>query len=212
MIVSLTGTVLELSASSVVLDVAGVGYELGVSATTAASVPEVGTAGVSLFARMVVREGAVDLYGFATRDERTLFDKLVSISHVGPKLALSVLSTYGPSALATVVVAGDVTGMAKVPGVGKKTASRLIMELADIFAKDPSLRGLATAGGAAPASATAVESVPVSSVESDVTEALLSMGFTSQEAALALEGYEQAGAMSVEKALGYALRRLGKVG
>ena len=209
MIVRLTGTILELSPSNLVLDVGGIGYELGVSATTAASLPEVGTAGVSLFTRMVVREGAVDLFGFATRDERTLFDRLVSISHVGPKLTLSVLSTFTPAALATVVVAEDAAGMARVPGVGKKTASRLIMELADVFAKDPSLRGLV---GARDAQAAPAHSATMPTVDADVTDALLSMGFTTQEAELALEGREDAGAQTIEAALGYALKRLGKRG
>lgn len=210
MIVSLTGTILEVSPSHVVLDVGGVGFEMGVSATTAATLPEQGTAGVGLLTRMVVRESAVDLYGFATRDERILFDKLVSISHVGPKLALSVLSTFSPAELATVVIANDTAGMSRVSGVGKKTASRLIMELADVFAKDPSLRGLASAHGLSQpkSAATAV----ASSIDADVTEALLSMGFTSQEVELALEGRAEAGANTVEAALGYALRRLGKVG
>lgn len=210
MIVSLTGTLAELSSSVAVLDVNGVGYELGISATTAASLPAVGTSGVTLLTRMVVREGAVDLYGFSSRDERTLFDKLVGISHVGPKLALSVLSTFTPQALATVVVSDDVTGMSRVPGVGKKTASRLIMELADVFAKDPVLRGLA---GTSSASQGKNGASPVaSSVVADVTEALLAMGFTSQEAELALEGFEEAGASTVEAALGFALRRLGRRG
>ena len=210
MIVSLTGTLAELLPTAAVIDVNGVGYELGISATTAASLPGVGSSGVTLLTRMVVREGAVDLYGFASRDERTLFDKLVGISHVGPKLALSVLSTFTPGALATVVLSDDVAGMSRVPGVGKKTASRLIMELADVFAKDPALRGLAGSTPAAqgPSSSAAVPS----NVVADVTEALLSMGFTSQEAELVLDGYEEAGALTVEAALGFALRRLGRRG
>ena len=210
MIVMLTGTVLEATASVVVLDVGGVGYELGISASTAAVLPQPGTAGVSLFTRMVVREGAVDLYGFASRDERLLFDKLTGITKVGPKLALSVLSTFTPAELATIVVAEDAAGMARVPGVGKKTASRLIMELADVFAKEPSLMGLAGARAASPAAASAPAAV--SSIDADVTDALLSMGFTSQEAELALEGREEAGASTLEAALAYALRRLGKRG
>ncbi len=211
MIVSLTGTLLEASPSSVVLDVNGVGYELGISATTAASLPEVGTTGVFLFARMVVREGAVDLYGFTTRDERLLFDKLTGISKVGPKLALSVLSTFTPAALATTVVSEDVHGMERVPGVGKKTASRLIMELADVFAKDPTLLGLAGTQSAASVAAASAPSA-TTSIDADVTDALLSMGFTSQEAELALEGREEVGANSLEAALAYALKRLGKRG
>jgi Holliday junction DNA helicase RuvA len=210
MIVMLTGTVVESSASHVVLDVAGVGYELGISATTASALPEPGTSDVTVYVRMVVREGSIDLYGFSTTGERLLFDKLVGISHVGPKLALSVLSTYSAARLATVVMAGDVSEMARVPGVGKKTASRLIMELADIIAKEPALRGLVAEQGTSrqmPLSAASA-----STVDADVAEALISMGFTSQEAARAIEGREEAGALTVEAALSYALRRLGKRG
>lgn len=205
MIVSLTGTLAEVLPSTVVLDVGGVGYELGVSASTSSSLPPVGTQRVTLLARMVVRESAVDLYGFSSREERALFDRLVGVSGVGPKLALSVLSTFTPAGLATVVSSQDAKAMATVPGVGKKTASRLLMELADVFSKDPSLRGLA--GVQEPARAKAA--APASSVLADATEALLSMGFSPQEAELALKGHEEAGATTVEAALAYALRRLG---
>lgn len=208
MIVSLTGELVEVLPSMVVIDVGGVGYAMGVSATTASALPPVGTDHVRLHTRLVVREGAIDLYGFVSVDERTLFDKLVSISHVGPKLALAVLSTFSPAGLATVVTTGDATRMATVPGVGKKTASRLIMELSDIFAKDPALRGLA---GTEEPSAVTTSTPPAGEAwESDVIEALTSMGFTTQEAELALEGHAQAGAHTVEAALGYALRRLGQ--
>ena len=95
--------------------------------------------------------------------------------------------------------------MAKVPGVGKKTASRLIMELSDVFAKDAILSML-TAEPAPAASAAAQEDA---SVDADAYEALLSMGFTSQEANLALEGHVQAGALTTEAALSYALKRMG---
>ncbi|MDO4536542.1 MAG: Holliday junction branch migration protein RuvA [Coriobacteriales bacterium] len=210
MIVMLTGTLVEVTPSIVVLNVAGVGYELGVSALTASSLPSVGTPDVTLFTRLVVREGAIDLFGFGSRDERLLFDKLVSVSHVGPKLALAVLSTFSPTGLATVVTTGDTTRMATVPGVGKKTASRLVMELSDIFAKDPVLRGLASSSDATPAAVPAAGATGQVQVERDVTDALLSMGFTSQEAELALEGYEKAGAHTLEAALSYALKRLGK--
>ena len=207
MIVSLTGTLVEVQPSVVVLDVAGVGYELGVSSITSSGLPACGTSAVTLLTRLVVREGAIDLYGFGSREERTLFDRLTSISHVGPKLALSVLSTFSPAGLVSVVASEDVTRMSTVPGVGKKTASRLIMELADVLAKDPSLRTLAgTSSDSETAPSTA--SAP-SSVEADATEALLSMGFTQQEAELALEGHDEAGTVTVEKALAYALRRLG---
>ena len=101
MIVQLTGTLLEVLPLHVVLDVQGVGYELGVSATTAASLPPVGQSGVTILTRLIVREDAMDLYGFSSREERALFDRLVAISGVGPKLALAVLSTFTGLVLAS---------------------------------------------------------------------------------------------------------------
>lgn len=207
MIVQLTGTLLEVTPSRVVLDVGGVGYELGVSSTTAASLPHAGEAGVTVLTRMIVREDAMELYGFASREERALFDQLRAISGVGPRLALSVLSTFSPAALAQVVIAQDAGRMAQVPGVGRKKASRLIVELSDVFSKNAELRGLV--GLSEPDAG----ELPLSSAANggnalgEATEALLSMGFTSQEAALALEGADEAA--PVEKVLAYALRRLG---
>ena len=206
MIVSLTGMLVGVTPRSVVLDVAGVGYELGVSSTTAAEVGAVGATGVTLLTRMVVREGSIDLYGFSSRAERALFDRLVGISGVGPKLALAVLSTFTPLLLAGVVADQDATRMAKVPGVGKKTATRLLLELADVFAKDELLRTLVAPSSAPDAGAS---DTGQSKVDEDAREALLSMGFTSQEADLALQGHVEAGATSTEAALGYALRRMG---
>ena len=127
MIVQLTGTLVEVLPTHVVLDVGGVGYELGVSTSTAAALPQVGEAGVTILTRLIVREDAMDLYGFATRAERSLFDKLVAISGVGPKLALSVLSTFSPAQLATVVATQDISRMAQVPGVGKRKGQRLLV-------------------------------------------------------------------------------------
>lgn len=210
MIVQLTGTLVELTASIAVLDVAGVGYELGISSVTASSMPEVGTPGVTLLTRLIVREDAMTLFGFSSREERALFDRLCSISGVGPKLALAVLSTFTPSSLAGVVVAQDAGMMATVPGVGKKLASRLLLELESVFAKDPTLVGLASTASLPERGAIAAPAAAGSGVEADVTAALLAMGFTSEEAALALEGYDEAGATTTKAALSYALKRLGR--
>ena len=211
MIVQLTGTLVEFTASSVVLDVHGVGYELGVSAVTASSLPETGTPGVTLLTRMLVREDSMKLFGFSSREARSLFDRLCAISGVGPKLALSVLSTFTPSQLAGVVVAEDAGMMATVPGVGKKLASRLLLELESVFSKDPTLVSLASAASL-PARGGVVATAPAagSGVDADVTAALLAMGFTGEEATLALEGYEEAGATSTKAAIQYALKRLGR--
>ncbi len=207
MIVQLTGTLVEVLPTRVVLDVGGVGFELGVSSVTAASLPHVGEAGVTLLTRMVVRDGSMELYGFSSREERALFDQLRAISGVGSKLALAVLSTFTPAALAQVVGEQDATRMAQVPGVGRKKASRLIVELSDVFSRSAELSGLVGLAGAQDAPSPSVVVAP--SVESDAVEALLSMGFTSQEAELALEGHAEAGATTIEQVVAFALRRLG---
>ena len=129
MIVQLTGTLVEAMPTYAVLDVNGVGYEMGISHQTAAELPSVGSAGITLLTRLVVREDAMELYGFISREERALFDKLVAITGVGPKLALAVLSTYKPAALATIVATADLNRLAQVPGIGKRKAQRLLVDL-----------------------------------------------------------------------------------
>lgn len=210
MIVQLTGTLLEVNPASVVLDVGGVAYEMGVSANTIAALPAQGEAGVTILTRLIVREDAMDLFGFSTKTERALFDQLRAISGVGPKLALAVLSTFTPEQLAHVVQAQDSARMAQVPGVGQKKASRLLMELSDVFSKNAELKrlvGLGTAESARPA--VTGGAAGATSVEADATEALLAMGFTPQEAELALDGHEKVGATTIESVVAYALRRLG---
>ena len=206
MIVQLTGTLVEVYPTHAVLDVGGVGYELGISANTAAALPAVGEAGVTLFTRMIVREDAMELYGFSTRQERALFDRLISISRVGPSLALSTLSTFTPQALAAVVATQDVTRMTQVSGVGKKNAQRILMELQDVFAKDSELRSLVGLSTQQEIQADVLRP-QVQDVAAEATEALLGMGFAPQEAELALEGLDEKA--DVSAAIRYALKRLG---
>lgn len=209
MIVQLTGTLVEVVPTHAVIDVGGVGYELGISSLTAAALPAAGEPGVTVLTRLVVREGAMDLYGFASREERALFDRLVAITGVGPKLALSVLSTFTPAQLAVVVATQDVSRISQVPGVGKRKGQRLLVELEGVFGKDAELRGLVGLDQPTPELESVAAPPAVKSVAAEATEALLSMGFSPQEAELALEGCEEAGAATIEQVLGYALRRLG---
>lgn len=204
MISQLSGVLVEAVPSAIVIDVHGVGFELGISGTTAASLPPVGEE-VRVYTRMVVREDSCTLFGFASKDERTMFDRLVSVSGVGAKLALAILSTFSVGQLYTVVMAEDAKAMATVSGVGKKTAQRLILELKSVFAKDKSLVAAEVPNVALPLDVAASQA---SSAIDDATAALLSMGFTPAEVTLALEGYDGAG-MRVEDLLGAALRRLG---
>lgn len=201
MISILNGTLIEATAGTAVIDVNGIGFELGISATTASSLAQVGSP-TRLYTRMVVREDSCTLFGFATKDERTMFDKLVSVSGVGAKLALAILSSFTVPELYTLVMMEDDKGMATVPGVGKKTAQRLILELKGVFEKDRSL-----AGSAAPTAPLPFAPAAPSAIE-DATAALLSMGFTAAEVTLALDGYDGKD-MRVEELLALALRRLG---
>jgi Holliday junction DNA helicase RuvA len=130
MIASLHGVLSEKSATDAVVDVGGVGYRVSLSLLSLAKLPEVG-APVSLRVRTVVREDAFDLYGFLSRTEEELFLLLTTVSHVGPKMALTVLSGLEVDDLLTSLAKGDVPRLTKVHGVGKKTAERLVLELKD---------------------------------------------------------------------------------
>lgn len=128
MIHRLRGQLVEKDSEGAVLDVGGVGYRASASVGTLRALPSVGEECV-LHTRMVVREDAMLLFGFATRDERAAFDALVAVSKIGPKLALSVLSVMSPLEIAESVARGDVVKLASVPGLGRKTAERLVLEL-----------------------------------------------------------------------------------
>lgn len=204
MISFLRGTVADKTLASAVIDVGGVGYLCGVSASTAAALPAPGSPEECLvYTRLQVRDDGVSLFGFATREERAAFESLVQIGGVGPKLALSVLSSFTPDALREVVAAGDEKRMSSVPGVGKKTASRMILELKDAL-KTELLGGSAQLPGMAGAPAG-----PAGAVE-QAREALLSMGFSSEECDVALKGYD--GPDDVSAAVRHALKRLGGAG
>ena len=183
-----------------VIEVAGVGFECGVSSNCAAVLPPAGSPEECLvYTRMQVRDDGISLFAFATPEERTVFDRLVGISGVGGKLALSVLSTFSPDALREVVAAQDEKRMSSVPGVGKKTAQRMILELKD---------SLGALGGAAP-SGVSTPAAPLGAVALDeAAQALLSMGFTQAECDAALKGYDGS-ATDTSAAVRYALKRLG---
>lgn len=130
MIASVSGKVLHKTLDHVVVEAAGVGYRLSVSGHTLDSVPQTGGS-VTLLAELVVREDAMQLYGFATPGERELFGLLTGVNGVGPKVALAVLSSMQVSEVETSLAAGDAVRFQQVPGIGKRTAERLIVELKD---------------------------------------------------------------------------------
>ncbi|HEV7918015.1 MAG TPA: Holliday junction branch migration protein RuvA [Solirubrobacterales bacterium] len=130
MIASISGSVVRKAADHVVVEAAGVGYLLNVSAYTLDAVPLVGS-NTTLHTELVVREDSMQLYGFATAEERELFTLLTSISGVGPKVALAVLSGMSVPEVETALIAGDAVRFQAVPGIGKRTAERIIVELKD---------------------------------------------------------------------------------
>ena len=131
MISRLKGIVLESNPLQVVLDAGGIGYEVNIPVTTAEKVPPVGEE-CSLFTHSVYREDSATLYGFATRDDRDFFRLLVEkVSGIGPKIAISMLSRMSPELLRSAIASSDVALLAKCPGIGKKTAERLVIELKD---------------------------------------------------------------------------------
>ena len=124
------GVVAEKTADSIVLDVNGVGYLLQVSAQTLSLAPAAGER-MKLYAILSVREDAMELFGFHSREEKRMFERLRSVNGVGPRMALAILSSMPLNDLSIALVAGDAAALTRVPGIGKKTAQRLVLELRD---------------------------------------------------------------------------------
>ena len=191
MIGRLKGTLVEKQPPHLLVDVNGVGYELEVPMTTLYRLPSLGEP-VTLHAHLVVREDAHLLYGFAEKRERELFRELIRLNGVGPKLALALMSGLEVDELVRCVQAGDTSTLVKVPGVGKKTAERLLVELKDRFKAWETVPSIATL---------VVEpraGVAVSSAESDAVSALISLGFKPQEASKAVAAVQEDGLSSEE--------------
>lgn len=194
MISFIKGTLVSTDEEGAVIEVNGIGYRVSMSLI---SISKLGTVGaqVQVLTYMYVREDALVLYGFFDAEERELFERLITISGVGPKVALSALSRFEPQELIGAIVAQDVAAVQKIPGVGKKTAQRIVLELKDALAQS----------AAGPLFAPAQ---PDAQSISAATDALLSMGFTSAEAELALKGAPEDANDS--ELLRYALKRLGE--
>lgn len=189
MIGRLVGTLGTKSPPQVVVLVHGVGYEVDVPMSTFCNLPRSGEA-VELFTHLVVREDAHLLFGFLTEGERSAFRQLLKVSGVGPKVALAVLSGLSVEDLARAVAEGDAARMTRVPGIGKKTAERLVLEL-----RDKLDAALPAAVKAAPASV-------------DVVNALLALGYNDREASAATRGL--APDLPLADAIRQALKALAK--
>lgn len=194
MIGRIRGTLLEKNPPQILVDVAGIGYEIDVPMSTFFNLPDIGTQ-VSLVTHYVVREDAELLFGFLTLAERATFRQLLKVSGVGPKVALAVLSGLSVDELARAVAGQDATRLTKVPGIGKKTAERLVLELKDKLAP-----ALPMAGGGS-TTATGQDSA-------DVLNALIALGYSEREAASAIRAL--APGLSVSDAIRQSLKVLAK--
>ncbi len=194
MIGRLTGSLLEKNPPTLVLDVQGVGYEVDAPMSTFYALPALGE-NVSLLTHMVVREDAQLLYGFATRTERVLFRALLKVNGVGAKVALSILSGMSADEFISCVATKDITALVRVPGIGKKTAERLLIELQDKFDS--------LGGTSAPTGSQLL--VDESSARTQAEEALAALGYKPAEATRLLDK-SASDSQTVEQMIRAALR------
>ena len=198
MIANLRGRLTEKRPSRLIIDVNGVGYEIQVPLSTFYGLGETGTE-VSLRVHTHVREDTLALFGFATRLELDLFERLIAINGVGPRLALAVLSGIEPPDLVRAVRGADVARLTRIPGVGKKTAERIGLELKD---KLPAISAIEPAEGEPPSQG--------GDLRGDVLSALLNLGYHLLPAERAVDSALEVGDGNVEQTLRQALRELAK--
>jgi len=178
MIAHLRGNLLSKQPNQIVVETGGVGYELTISVPTFSELPETGS-DVSLHVHTHVREDLIALYGFFRLDEKRLFEKLITVSGIGPKLAITILSGMAADELAAAIRGNDLARLTKIPGIGKKTAERMVLELRD---KLPETSG------------PSVTSVPaMNPMEEDVLSALVNLGYPRPVAEKTLAGVMKGG-------------------
>ena len=196
MIALLRGTLAYKSSDHVIIDVGGVGYRLFIPLSTFYSLPETGD--VSLFTHTHVREDALLLYGFLSMEEKELFGILISISGVGPKLAVNILSHIPAKDIKRAIASGDIKRLSSLPGIGKKTAERLVLELKDKVGPIHDL----------PEADDVQSNTSGGDISNDVISALINLGYKENQARKVLESMELAPDLTMEEALKGALKVL----
>jgi len=198
MIGQLRGIILEKQPPQLILDVRGVGYEIDAPMNTFYHLPDVGQE-VLLYTHLSIREDAHHLYGFYAREERSLFRTLIKVNGVGPRLALTVLSSMQPKEFVSSILNNDTESLVRLPGIGKKTAERLIIEMRDKLSN------------LYPHPVSALESAPKTSsrnpIIQDAVSALITLGYKPQEASRAVSKVDD-GTLSSEELIRHALREM----
>ncbi len=192
MIASLRGVLQAIGDDHVIVNVGGVGFMVSVPASVAETIGGVGDA-VTLHTTLLVRDESPVLYGFPTPQGKRLFDALLGVSGVGPKLALALLSTFAPDEAAVAIVSGNADLLSSVRGIGKRTAGRIVIDLQAKLQKEWQAVGPAT-----------------SSASGDVSAALLALGYSAPEVQRALGSLKDAGALPLEEQVRLALQSLAR--
>lgn len=201
MIGSIRGTLLEKHSPELVVDVGGLGYELLAPLTTFLQLPETGSQ-VQLYTHLAVREDAHTLYGFASQRERNLFRELIKVNGVGPKLALTILSGIDADEFAQLVRDGNTAALVRLPGIGKKTAERLLIEMSD--------RLVHWQGDTSVAQPVAAGTQPRNARLAEAESALVALGYKPQEASRAVAAVSDEAITSSEELIRLALRGMVK--
>lgn len=200
----LKGTLEEITEDNIVVEVGNIGYNVKVSATTADLLPGLGSE-VKIYTYTLVREDTFSLYGFLTRDDLEVFKKLITVNGIGPKGGLAILSVMNADALRFAIMAGDAKAIAKAPGVGNKTAERVILDLRDKISLEDTLRGLGE-----PAFSVGVPSAggsnPDNIMKKEAIEALVALGYSASDATTAVKKVEMTADTTVESILKKALK------
>ena len=196
MIGYLKGKVLSFSECVVLLENNGIGYEVFCSAAAFNMLTE--NKGGEIYTYLAVREDDISLFGFISQEEKNMFLKLITVSGVGPKMGITILSGMTPDDLAIKIATNDVKGLSAVKGLGKKTAERIILELREKvgkvdLSKDKTLKE---------------EKVVLSTEDEDAIIALMSLGFTKQECVSAIKSAKEQGAKTIEQLISFAIRNI----
>ena len=200
MIAYLKGKVLWLTAETAVIDVAGVGYEVYCSGGAFRKIVQGEV--VELYTYLQVKEDGVTLFGFASMQEKELFLKVVSVSGVGPKLGISILTGLSADEFATAVATADVKRLSAVKGLGKKTAEKIVLELHGKI----SAAEVMSASGETPTTATEAPMVAMTAEDEDALAALMGLGFTKNESSQAVKRARDMGARTTEEIIRKALQ------
>lgn len=201
MIAFVKGQIENISEENVVVDVGNIGINIKISARTSSLLPGIGRQ-VKLFTYTLVREDTFQLYGFLTQDDLNIFKKLITVNGIGPKGGLTILSVMNADDLRFAVLSGDAAAIARAPGVGKKTAERVILDLKDKISLEDTLihKEMQMPGK---------NDLPSGDVAlNEAVEALIALGYSSSDALRAVKSVESGDAMDVEELLKLALKNI----